>query len=188
MARQNDRRRRQQTLMSSRRGCVQRTRSSGQSAWLGLSTSTLRRDQTAARHRAVGGLRFEDRREISRGLAATSGCAIAAGLGRSPSAISRGVASNGGRAPTGPRPLTSRRGWGDATRGCKLATSPMLVGVVAGTLQRRWSPNRSPAGSSSPTPRSGYARHAREHPPLASRAIARCSERGSDRLPAHGFG
>src|SRR6476620_2638471 len=71
----------------------------------GLSTSTGRRYlircggiRPYPRHRGSGHLRLEEREEISRGLAAGQSLrVIAAGLGRSPSTISREVAGNGGR-------------------------------------------------------------------------------------------
>jgi DNA-binding NarL/FixJ family response regulator len=72
---------------------------------LGLSTSTVRTYllrcggiRPEPRHRAAVALSFEEREEISRDLAAGQSLrAIAAGLGRSPSTISREVAGNGGR-------------------------------------------------------------------------------------------
>ena len=44
---------------------------------------------------------------------------------------------------TGPRPRT-RTAWARATRpkACKLATNPVLAGIVAEKLQRRWSPQQ----------------------------------------------
>src|SRR4051794_4101708 len=72
---------------------------------LGLPTSTVRTYlircggiRPEPRHRATVRLSFEEREEISRGLAAGLSCrAIAAGLGRSASTVSREVAGNGGR-------------------------------------------------------------------------------------------
>ena len=96
------------------------------------------------RRRASGRLSFDEREEISRGLAAgLSLRAIAAGLDRSPSSISREVAGNGGR--RGYRAAAAdRAAWARATRpkACKLATNPVLAGIVAGKLQRRWSPQQ----------------------------------------------
>lgn len=118
---------------------------------LGLSTSTVRTYllrcggiRPVPRHRAAGRLSFEEREEISRGLAADRSLrAIAAGLGRSPSTISREVASNGGRRRY--RAATAdQHAWARATRpkACKLATNPVLAGIVAEKLQRRWSPQQ----------------------------------------------
>jgi IS30 family transposase len=118
---------------------------------LGLSPSTVRTYllrcggiRPEPRRRAVGRLRFEEREEISRGLAA--GCsirAIATGLGRSASTVSREVAANGGR-----RRYRAARAdqlaWSRATRpkACKLATNPALADVVAEKLAHRWSPQQ----------------------------------------------
>jgi IS30 family transposase len=118
---------------------------------LGLSTSTVRTYllrcggiRPDPRHRATGRLSFEEREEISRGLAADRSLrAIAAGLGRSPSTISREVARNGGRRRY--RAATAdQHAWAMATRpkACKLATNPVLAGIVAEKLQRRWSPQQ----------------------------------------------
>jgi IS30 family transposase len=96
------------------------------------------------RRRASGRLSFEEREEISRGLATgLSLRAIAVRLDRSPSSISREVASNGGR--RGYRAAAAdRAAWARATRPkpCKLATNPVLAGIVAGKLRRRWSPQQ----------------------------------------------
>src|SRR5215207_1219784 len=72
---------------------------------LGLSTSTVRAYllrcggiRPVPRRRSPGRLSFAEREEISRGLAAGwSLRAIATGLGRAPSTISREVAARGGR-------------------------------------------------------------------------------------------
>jgi hypothetical protein len=72
---------------------------------LGLPSSTLRTYlvrcggvRPVPRHRRAGRLSLEDREEVSRGLAAgLSLRAIAVGLGRACSTISREVAANGGR-------------------------------------------------------------------------------------------
>jgi IS30 family transposase len=118
---------------------------------LGLPTSTVRSYLVRCggirpdpRHRAAGRLSFSEREEISRGLAAGQSLrAIAHGLGRAPSTISREVAGNGG-----PRryraALADQQAWATATRpkACKLATNPVLAGIVAEKLQRRWSPQQ----------------------------------------------
>ncbi len=118
---------------------------------LGLSTSTVRTYllrcdgiRPGPRRRAAGRLSFEEREEISRGLAADRSLrAIAAGLGRSPSTISREGACNGGRRCY--RAATAdQHAWARATRpkACKLAANPVLAGIVAEKLGRRWSPQQ----------------------------------------------
>ncbi len=118
---------------------------------LGMPTATVRDYLVRCggirpdpRHRAAGRLSLEEREEISRGLAAgLSLRAVALGLGRSPSTVSREVASNGG-----PRhyraTVADRQAWAKATRPkvCKLATNPVLAGIVTDKLQHRWSPQQ----------------------------------------------
>src|SRR3954447_19785985 len=118
---------------------------------LGLPTSTVRSYlvrcggiRPAPRRRSPGRLGLAEREEISRGLAAgLSLRAIAAGLGRSPSTISREVASNGGRRRDRAT-VADQQAWASATRPkvCKLATNPVLAGIVTEKLQRRWSPQQ----------------------------------------------
>ena len=118
---------------------------------LGLATSTVRTYllrcggiRPDPRHRAADRLGFEEREEISRGLAADQSLrAIAAGLRRSPSTISREVASNGGRQRYRAA-AADQQAWARATRPktCKLANNPVLAGIVAEKLQRRWSPQQ----------------------------------------------
>jgi IS30 family transposase len=118
---------------------------------LGLSTSTVRTYllrcggiRPDPRCRSAGRLSFEEREEISRGLAAgLSLRVIAAGLGRAASTVSREVGGNGG--VRGYRAASAdRHAWAQATRpkACKLATNPMLAGIVTEKLQRRWSPQQ----------------------------------------------
>lgn len=118
---------------------------------LGIPTSTVRTYllrcggiRPGPRRRAAGRLRFEEREGISRGLAAGRSLrSIAAGLGRSTSTVSREVAAGGGRRRY--RAAAADRGaWARATRpkACKLATNPVLAGVVAEKLARRWSPQQ----------------------------------------------
>jgi len=118
---------------------------------LGLPTSTVRTYllrcggiRPDPRHRATVRLSFAEREEITRGLAAGQSVrAIAAVLGRSPSTISREVASNGGRRRYRAA-AADQQAWARATRpkACKLATNPVLSGIVAEKLQRRWSPQQ----------------------------------------------
>ena len=106
---------------------------------LGLSTSTVRTYllrcggiRPDPRRRAPGRLSFAEREEISRGLAAGRSLrAIAVGLGRAPSTVSREVTAHGGRRRY--RAATADQlAWSRATRPkvCKLATSPALGAVV----------------------------------------------------------
>ena len=96
------------------------------------------------RRRAVGRLSPGEREEISRGLAAgLSLRAIAAGLGRAPSTVSREVAAGGGR--RGYRAARADQlAWARARRRkvCKLAIRPELRDIVAVKLTRRWSPQQ----------------------------------------------
>jgi IS30 family transposase len=118
---------------------------------LGLSTGTVRAYlqrcggiRPDPRRRSPGRLSFTEREEISRGLAAGSSLrAIAVGLGRSASTVSREVAAHGGRNRYRAA-AADKRAWSRATRPktCKLATNPALAGVVAEKLQRRWSPQQ----------------------------------------------
>ena len=139
------------------------------------------------RHRGAGRLSFEEREEISRGLAAgLSVRAIAVGLGRAPSTVSREVAGNGGRRCTGRRQLTSRRGHGRAGR--RRASWPR---TGAGWHRGREAPapvvtaadRRLVEADLSRRPRD--ARVARERLPHAVRAIARRAPQGADCLSAH---
>jgi IS30 family transposase len=87
---------------------------------------------------------LEEREEISRALAAgLSLRAIAIGLGRSPSTVSREIAANGGLRRYRAAPA-DRQAWARATRpkACKLAENPLLRGIVEEKLQRRWSPQQ----------------------------------------------
>ncbi len=85
-----------------------------------------------------------EREEISRGLAARESIrAIATRLGRAPSTVSREINANGG--PRRYRAARAdREAWSRATRpkACKLALNPVLAGIVAEKLQRRWSPQQ----------------------------------------------
>jgi IS30 family transposase len=118
---------------------------------LGLATSTVRDYllrcggiRPDPRHRSAGRLSFEEREEISRGLAAGLTLrVIASGLGRSASTISREVNSNGGRRRYRAA-AADRQAWSRATRpkACKLATNPVLADIVTEKLQRRWSPQQ----------------------------------------------
>ena len=118
---------------------------------LGLPTSTVRAYllrcggiRPDPRRRSPARLSFAEREEISRGLAAGASLrAIAVGLGRAPSTVSREVATHGG--PRRYRAVTAdQQAWARATRPkpCKLVTNPALADVVAQKLKRRWSPQQ----------------------------------------------
>jgi IS30 family transposase len=118
---------------------------------LGLPMSTVRAYllrcggiRPGPRCRGGGRLSLEEREEVSRGLAAgLSLRAIAAGLGRAPSTVSREVAANGG--PGRYRATGSdQQAWARASRPktCKLAANPVLRAIVEDKLRRRWSPEQ----------------------------------------------
>ncbi|WP_373065486.1 IS30 family transposase [Gemmatimonas sp.] len=94
------------------------------------------------RCRAAGALTREERETISRGLAAGQSVrAIAHGVGRAPSTISREITRNGGlyayRAMD-----ADAAAWSRARRPkpCKLALVPRLRTIVATKLAAKWSP------------------------------------------------
>jgi IS30 family transposase len=96
------------------------------------------------RRRSPGRLSLVEREEISRGLAAgLSLRAIAAGLGRAPSTISREVAAHGGRGRYRAAPA-DQLVWARARRrkACKLATRPALGVIVGEQLKLKWSPQQ----------------------------------------------
>jgi DNA-binding CsgD family transcriptional regulator len=118
---------------------------------LGLSTGTVRAYlercggiRPVPRRRSPGRLSFAEREEISRGLAAGSSLrAIAAGLGRSASTVSREVGSHGGRRRYRAA-AADQTAWSRAKRPkrCKLATNLDLSVMVGQKLKRRWSPQQ----------------------------------------------
>src|SRR5689334_5162409 len=118
---------------------------------LGLSTGGVRAYPQRCggirphpRCRSAGRVSLEEREEISRGLAADrSFRAIAAGLGRAASTISREVGGNGGRRRYRAA-AADQQAWARATRPkrCKLAANPVLAEIVAEKLRRRWSPEQ----------------------------------------------
>lgn len=85
-----------------------------------------------------------EREEISRGLAAQYSChAIARGIRRAPSSVSREVARNGGRVgyrATEAERATLRRG--RRPKASKLALCPRLRAEVEAKLKLRWSPQQ----------------------------------------------
>jgi len=118
---------------------------------LGLPTSTVRSYlvrcggiRPAARVRSAGRLSLVEREEISRGLAAGwSLRAIAAGLGRAASTVTREVAGHGGRSRYRAA-RADQQAWADARRPqtCKLVTHRVLRDIVAAKLAARWSPQQ----------------------------------------------
>jgi IS30 family transposase len=97
-----------------------------------------------ARRRAARTLSTQEREEISRALAAGASLrAIARGLARAPSTISREVRRHGGRAPYRAADADARA-WQAAGRPkrCRLALQPTLCAVVAAKLAADWSPEQ----------------------------------------------
>ncbi len=98
----------------------------------------------ALRRRVERHLTLLEREEISRGVAAGESIrAIAGGLGRAPSTVSREVVRNGGRSEYRAH-RADRAAWGRARRPqpCKLAENEALRGVVEEKLADRWSPQQ----------------------------------------------
>jgi IS30 family transposase len=97
----------------------------------------------AARRRSPRVLTLAEREDISRGIA--SGCsmrAIAQGLSRAPSTLSREVARHGGRAQYRAN-QADQQAWESALRpkACRLALHEKLRTLVASKLLQDWSPN-----------------------------------------------
>jgi len=96
------------------------------------------------RRRAVAALRFEEREEISRGIAVGQSLRqIARSLGRAPSTVSREIGRNGGsKAYRANR--AERMAWERALRPkpCRLALSRKLRWRVAQKLVLQWSPEQ----------------------------------------------
>ena len=184
--------------MRSGRGCGPVMRSSRRLEQLGLPTSTVRTYllrcggiRPDPRHRGAGSAELRGARGD---LPRSGGRPVAAcdrgGLGRAPSTISREVAGNGGRRRYRAA-AADQQAWARATRpkACKLATNPVLAGIVAEKLQRRWSPQQIAGWLKLTYPDDpGDARVAREHLPHAVRAVTRRAAQGADRLPAHRSG
>jgi IS30 family transposase len=98
----------------------------------------------APRHRGELRLTVAEREEISRGLAAgLSLRAIAAGLGRAPSTVSREVGGNGGRQRYRALPADAAA-WSRACRPkrTRLSSRPGLASMVEEKLALRWSPQQ----------------------------------------------
>jgi IS30 family transposase len=96
------------------------------------------------RRRSRLALRVDEREEISRGLAAgLSARRIAAGLGRSPSTVTREIARHGGRRCYRAAEA-DERAWKNGARPqvCKLASNRVLAGLVAEKLAQEWSPEQ----------------------------------------------
>ena len=96
------------------------------------------------RRRALAALRFEEREEISRGIAVGRSIRqIAQGLGRAPSTVSREIRRNGGsQAYRANR--ADRSAWERALRPkpCRLALHRELRWRVAQKLALQWSPEQ----------------------------------------------
>jgi transposase, IS30 family len=122
----------------------------GVAAVVGVSEATIRRlrDEAWLRRRRVSHspyrLSWEERERISRGLAVgESARAIARGLGRAPSTVSREIARCGGREryrAARAEVLAGERCQRPKPR--KLASSPGLLAVVESWLLEGWSPQQ----------------------------------------------
>ena len=96
------------------------------------------------RRRSRRALGWEERAEVSRGIAAGDSMrVIAAGIERAPSTVSREIARNGGRDKYRAN-VADEAAWGRARRPkrCRLATSLRLRRVVSSKLQLNWSPEQ----------------------------------------------
>jgi len=99
----------------------------------------------APRRRAVAALRFEEREEISRGIAARLSIRQIAGeLGRSPSTVSREIRRNGGGSQSYRAKRADQLAWERALRPkpCRLALRRKLRWCVAQKLALQWSPEQ----------------------------------------------
>jgi IS30 family transposase len=97
-----------------------------------------------SRHRRDNALTLGEREEISRGLAAEQSCrAIATGLHRAPSTVTREVQRNGGATRYRAHDA-DRRAWRRAPRpkAAKLAERRRLREVVEAKLRLKWSPQQ----------------------------------------------
>ncbi len=161
---------------------------------LGWSTSGVRGYlvrcggiRPAPRRRSPGRLSLAEREEISRGLAAgLSLRAIAAGLVRAPSTVSREVAAHGGR--RGYRAARAdQMAWARARRRkvCKLATHPELRDIVGERLKQKWSPQQDRRLAESHSPRRpGDAGVARDDLPHPVHPVTWCPAQGADCVSA----
>ena len=127
------------------RNLSQISRLLGKTPWWIQSVVNLRGGVTPpSRSRAERNLRFAEREEISRGLAAQlSFRQIAKGLGRPVSTVSREVARHGGR-DTYRASQADEEAWDRAHRPklCRLAQHPPLRRSVAAKLALQWSPEQ----------------------------------------------
>jgi IS30 family transposase len=97
-----------------------------------------------SRRRSQRVLTLAEREDISRGIAGGGSLrAIAKGLGRAPSTVSREVARHGGRSQYRGSEADSQA-WESALRPkpCRLATQSQLQELVAGKLLQDWSPQQ----------------------------------------------
>ena len=96
------------------------------------------------RRRSSRSLSWEEREELSRGMAAGDSMRmIAATIGRAPSTVSREIARNGGRDRYRAN-VADEAAWGRARRPkpCRLTTSGRLRKVVSDKLRLNWSPEQ----------------------------------------------
>jgi transposase, IS30 family len=98
----------------------------------------------APRSRSRWALTLAEREEISRAVVAGNSMrSIAVQLGRAPSTVSREIKRNGGQACYRAS-QAEESAWdrGRRPKTCKLAANRALARIVAGKLQRRWSPQQ----------------------------------------------
>jgi IS30 family transposase len=96
------------------------------------------------RKRSARALSWEEREEISRGIAAGDSMrAIAVSIGRATSTVSREIARNGGTKKYRAS-LADEAAWDRARRPkcCRLATVPRLRHIVSTKLRMNWSPEQ----------------------------------------------
>lgn len=96
------------------------------------------------RRRSRWALSWEEREEISRGIAAGDSVRmIAAAMDRAPSTVSREIARNGGRHRYRAN-VSDEAAWGRSRRPkrCRLATSLRLRRIVSDKLRLNWSPQQ----------------------------------------------
>ena len=96
------------------------------------------------RRRSKRVLSWEEREEISRGLAAGASMrSIASSIGRAASTVSREIARNGGQRKYRAN-LADEAAWGRARRPklCRLRTTPRLRRIVSAKLAMKWSPEQ----------------------------------------------
>jgi hypothetical protein len=138
------------------------------------------------RPRSPDRLNVPEREEISRGLAAGLLLrAIASGLGRAPSTVSREVVAHGGRRRYRAAPA-DQRAWPQARRrkACKLATRPALRDIVAEKRAARWSPQQIAGWLKTAYPNDAEMQVSHDDLPHPVHPVPRCPPQGTERASA----